>query len=99
MTQAPIEFFMPESWRMLLQQELEASYMLQLARFLSEQNSQGKVIYPPLHQVFSAFSATPFEKVKVVIIGQDPYHGEGQAHGLSFSVPKGVKPFAYADCQ
>ncbi len=60
--------------------------------FLKEEKKAGKVIYPPGKQLFNAFDFTPFNKIKVVIIGQDPYHGPGQAHGLCFSVPDGVAP-------
>jgi uracil-DNA glycosylase len=61
-----------------------------LRAFLKEEKAAGKTIYPPGSLIFNAFNHTPFEKVRVVIIGQDPYHGPGQAHGLSFSVPKGI---------
>lgn len=61
-----------------------------LRTFLKQEKSAGKTIYPPGPLIFNAFNHTPFEKVKVVIIGQDPYHGPGQAHGLSFSVPQGI---------
>ncbi len=79
------------SWLNILADEFNKPYMQELESFLSQEENQGKVIYPPNGQIFSAFNHTPFEKVKVVIIGQDPYHGESQAHGLSFSVPKGIK--------
>lgn len=65
--------------------------MILLETFLSEELNKGKVIYPDFQEIFSAFDLTPFDKVKVVIIGQDPYHGTGQAHGLSFSVKPDVK--------
>lgn len=82
------------SWLKYLHAEFEQLYMQQLRDFLSEQKQQGKVIYPASNLIFNAFNTTAFEKVKVVILGQDPYHGEGngkgQAHGLSFSVPKGM---------
>ncbi len=64
--------------------------MKELEAFLAREMESGAVVYPPFELVFNAFCQTPFEAVKVVIMGQDPYHGEGQAHGLSFSVPKGV---------
>lgn len=60
--------------------------------FLKAEKAQGKTIFPPGPLIFHAFNQTPIDKVKVVILGQDPYHGEGQAHGLSFSVPAGIKP-------
>jgi uracil-DNA glycosylase len=80
-----------EEWAKVLKEELESPYMKQLAVFLEEERGKGPV-YPSKEDVFAAFAITPFDKVKVVIVGQDPYHGKGQAHGLSFSVPKGVKP-------
>lgn len=80
------------SWHSAIGHSLEAPYMQALRRFLIEQKSSGKTIYPPGPLIFNAFNHTPFDLVKVVIIGQDPYHGPGQAHGLSFSVPDGVKP-------
>lgn len=81
---------MEESWRKRLAPEFEKDYMKKLSDFLRTQKKLGKVIYPPAPQIFRAFDATPFEQVKVVIIGQDPYHGPGQAHGLCFSVGQGV---------
>lgn len=80
------------SWQAVIGQELEQAYMQNLSAFLKQEKAAGKVIYPPGSQIFNAFNHTPFDQVRVVIIGQDPYHGEGQAHGLSFSVPEGVKP-------
>jgi uracil-DNA glycosylase len=71
--------------------ELEQPYMAQLGEFLLAQKAAGKVIYPPSYEWFAAFDTTPFDKVRVVILGQDPYHGPGQAHGLCFSVLPGVK--------
>jgi len=78
------------SWYHKLEEEIKKSYIAQLKAFLAQEKAVGKVVYPPEPLVFSAFSHTPFDQVKVVIIGQDPYHGEGQAHGLSFSVPCGI---------
>lgn len=80
-----------ESWGKVLAPEFEKSYFQNLARYLHEEKRAGKVIYPPGPLIFNAFNLTPFDKVKVVIIGQDPYHGPGQAEGLSFSVPHGVQ--------
>lgn len=80
------------SWKEVLKLEFEKSYFIELAGFLKVEKAMGKVIYPPGSLIFNAFELTPFDKVKVVILGQDPYHGKGQAHGLSFSVMKGVKP-------
>ena len=79
-----------ESWKQHLSEFLLSERMQQLGRFLREQKAAGKIIYPPGPQMFAALNATPFSAVKVVILGQDPYHGPGQAHGLSFSVPVGV---------
>jgi uracil-DNA glycosylase len=80
------------SWGEYLENEFKKNYMLNLNAFLTLQKQQKKIIYPNPENHFNAFEKTPFEKVKVVILGQDPYHGEGQAHGLSFSVPNGVTP-------
>ena len=82
---------MEESWKQVLEHEFSKTYFQQIVTFLKVEKSQRKVIYPPGQLIFNAFNTTPFEKVKVVILGQDPYHGPGQAHGLSFSVPKGIK--------
>jgi uracil-DNA glycosylase len=79
------------SWLDVLGKEFDQPYMRQLKAFLQQQNNSGKVIYPPGAQWFSAFNDTPFDKVRVVILGQDPYHGPDQAHGLCFSVLPGVK--------
>ncbi|WP_019613273.1 uracil-DNA glycosylase [Psychromonas ossibalaenae] len=79
------------SWNEFLNEQQNRGYFQELQSFLSEQESLGKTIYPPAQLRFHAFDLTPLEKVKVVILGQDPYHGEGQAHGLSFSVPEGIK--------
>ena len=78
-------------WKEELQFEFHKSYFQQIVTFLKIEKSQGKTIYPPGSLIFNAFNQTPFSKVKVVILGQDPYHGFGQAHGLSFSVPDGIK--------
>ena len=82
---------LPSSWLVHVESEFSQSYMKQLKLFLQAEKRQGKTIYPASHSIFNAFKATPFNDVKVVILGQDPYHGVGQAHGLSFSVPKGVR--------
>ena len=79
-------------WQSHLGNELKAPYMLDLAAFLRAEIAVGKTVYPPQQDWFRAFSTTPFDQVKVVIIGQDPYHGPGQAHGLCFSVLPGVRP-------
>lgn len=79
------------SWRERLRSDFESAYMAELRQFLGEQKALGKTIYPAGDEIFAALNATAFEAVKVVILGQDPYHGPGQAHGLSFSVRKGVR--------
>ncbi|MDV3469907.1 uracil-DNA glycosylase [Stenotrophomonas sp. C3(2023)] len=78
------------SWKAQVGDYLLRPDMRALAGFLRERKASGAVVFPPGPQIFSAFDATPFEQVKVVILGQDPYHGRGQAHGLSFSVQPGV---------
>ena len=80
-----------ESWKKVLMEEFNKPYFVQLKNFLVEEKKR-YVIYPPGPLIFNAFNQTPFDKVKVVILGQDPYHGAGQAHGLCFSVPDGVQP-------
>lgn len=82
---------MEKSWKEKLQEEFSKDYMKNLKDFLRNELEKGKIIYPHGKNIFSAFDETPFYSVKVVIIGQDPYHGPNQAHGLSFSVPRGVK--------
>ena len=79
------------SWKSLLKDEFEKPYFITLAHSLKQLKTSGKTIYPPGPLIFNAFDHTPVDKVKVVIIGQDPYHGPGEAMGLSFSVPKGVR--------
>lgn len=81
-----------QSWLQHLAEEFELEYMLNLRAFLKAEKARKKVIYPAGKNIFAAFDHTPFDQVKVVILGQDPYHGPQQAHGLSFSVPEGVKP-------
>lgn len=80
-----------ESWQLALQEEFSASYFIALREFLKEEKKK-KVVYPPGSRIFAAFNFTPLTAVKVVILGQDPYHGRGQAHGLCFSVPDDIKP-------
>jgi uracil-DNA glycosylase len=79
-------------WKQRLTPILTAPQMVALRDFLIHEKRTGKIIYPKSSEIFAAFDATPFEQVKVVILGQDPYHGSGQAHGLSFSVQPGIKP-------
>ena len=80
------------SWKEILKQEFAKPYFEQIALHIKTEKSQGKIIYPPGSLIFNAFNTTPFDKVKVVILGQDPYHGHGQAHGLCFSVQNAVPP-------
>ncbi len=82
---------MEKSWLKITEEEFKQPYMKVLKAFLLEEEAKDHVIYPKNQHVFNAFQHTPFEQVKVVILGQDPYHGDGQAHGLSFSVEKGIK--------
>ena len=79
------------SWKTVLQDQFEQPYFQALAAFLKKEKAAGKTIYPPGSLIFNAFNTTPFPEVKVVIIGQDPYHNPGEAMGLCFSVPKGVR--------
>ena len=81
-----------ESWKVALKNEFTKTYFLEIATFLRTEKMTGKTIYPPGGQIFNAFNLTHFDNVKVVILGQDPYHGAGQAHGLCFSVAPGIKP-------
>ena len=78
------------SWKQHVGDYLLQPQMRELSSFLRQRKASGAAVFPPGPQIFAAFDATPFEQVKVVILGQDPYHGRGQAHGLSFSVPPGV---------
>ncbi|MDB5224111.1 MAG: uracil-DNA glycosylase, family 1 [Chitinophagaceae bacterium] len=81
---------MEESWKEVLKDEFSKDYFLQIAMFIKTEKAAGKIIYPPGSLMFNAFDKTPFDKVKVVLLGQDPYHNPGQAQGLSFSVPDGI---------
>ena len=83
---------LPESWLNHLKDEFDQDYMVNLKKKLLELKQNKIIYYPPGKQIFNAFNLTPLNNVKVVILGQDPYHGPGQAHGLSFSVPDSVKP-------
>ncbi len=85
-----MEVKIERSWKEALAEEFGKPYFESLVRFLHEEKAAGKKIFPPGSQIFRAFDLTPVPQVKVVILGQDPYHGLGQAHGLSFSVPDGV---------
>lgn len=83
-------FNIPTDWAHILKDELSQPYFQQLEQFVTEQYKQ-TTVYPPKEKIFAALEHTPFDKVRVVILGQDPYHGPNQAHGLSFSVEKNVK--------
>lgn len=85
-----MEVRIENSWKSALADEFGKPYFASLVRFLHEEKASGKKIFPPGSQIFKAFELTPVSQVKVVILGQDPYHGLGQAHGLSFSVPDGI---------
>jgi uracil-DNA glycosylase len=85
----PLKPAIEESWKSILHDEFNKSYFIDLKEFLVEEKKRFRV-FPPGSLIFNAFNHTPFDKVKVVFIGQDPYHGYGQAHGLCFSVPEGV---------
>lgn len=91
-TAAPVNPQIEESWKRALADAFRKDSFLALKEFLLEEKQRGAVVYPPGPLIFNAFNHTPFDRVKVVILGQDPYHGPGQAHGLSFSVPRGVRP-------
>lgn len=80
------------SWKEALKSEFSKPYFLEIVTHIKTEKMSGKTIYPPGPLMFNAFNQTPFSKVSVVILGQDPYHNPGQAHGLSFSVPNGIKP-------
>ncbi|HEX5150216.1 MAG TPA: uracil-DNA glycosylase [Parafilimonas sp.] len=80
-----------ESWKKVLQAEFSKSYFENIVAYLKTEKAQGKIIYPPGSLIFNAFYKTPFKNLKVLLLGQDPYHGKGQAMGLSFSVPKGIR--------
>lgn len=87
----PLSETVPESWRAALQDVMASAKSAALGDFLGREEAAGKAIYPPRGQRLAALELTPLDRVKVVILGQDPYHGAGQAHGLSFSVQDGVK--------
>ena len=85
-------FSLPDAWKAPLQGALASQETLALQSFLDAEMAAGKTIYPPHDAWFRALELTPLDEVRVVILGQDPYHGPGQAHGLCFSVPYGVRP-------
>jgi uracil-DNA glycosylase len=84
-----VENYIEKSWAEMLSSEFQQPYFAGLNKFLSNE-MENKQVYPPAHLIFNAFAHSPIEQIKVVILGQDPYHGVGQAHGLSFSVPNGI---------
>ncbi len=84
-----MEVKIESSWKNLLKDEFEKEYFFKLTNLIKHDLNEGITIYPKGQDIFNAFNLTPFDHVKVVILGQDPYHGPGQAHGLSFSVPEG----------
>jgi len=87
----PVQIQLEENWKIALQQEFSMPYFYELTNFLKEEKKAGKVIYPPGPLIFNAFKITPLEQVKIVVLGQDPYHNPNEAMGLSFSVPKGIR--------
>lgn len=86
------EVIIQEQWKELLKEEFSKDYFIKLVDYIKQEKNKGYIIYPKGKLIFNAFELTPFDKVKVVILGQDPYHGVNQAHGLSFSVQDGVTP-------
>lgn len=90
MEKNPVPPQLEPSWQNALKEEFQKPHMAALKEFIAQERSGSSSIFPPALAVFNAFSLTPIDKVKVVIMGQDPYHGPGQAHGLSFSVPEGI---------
>ncbi len=88
----PVAIQIEESWKNILKDDFSSDYFQKIKDFLKNEKHLGKIVYPPGKFIFNAYNLTPFNKVKVVILGQDPYHGPGQAHGLCFSVQQGIKP-------
>jgi uracil-DNA glycosylase len=89
-TSSPINPNLQDSWKQALADEFQQPYFCDLKAFLLQERQAGRVFFPPGPLIFNALNSTPFAQVKVVVLGQDPYHNPGQAHGLSFSVPRGV---------
>ena len=89
-TEGRVEVQIHESWKQILDDEFQQPYFSAIREFLVKEKERGATVYPPGSLIFNAFNLTPFDQLKVVILGQDPYHGKGQAHGLCFSVPDGV---------
>lgn len=92
MAEAQKKIDLEPGWLAQLEPEFQQPYMQKLKEFLRSEKQQGKVIYPASKNIFNAFNSAPLDRVKVVVLGQDPYHGPGQAHGLCFSVQPGVAP-------
>lgn len=88
---AGTEVKIEESWKKLLSDEFDKTYFQEIRKFLHKEKTEGKIIYPPGNLIFNAFELTPVSELKVLILGQDPYHNPGEAMGLCFSVPKGIK--------
>jgi uracil-DNA glycosylase len=86
-----IDFNLGDTWNCVIEEEFKKHYFTNLIKFIERERKEDKIIYPQGPDIFNAFRITPYDKVKAVIIGQDPYHGEGQAHGLCFSVLPDVK--------
>ena len=91
-TEGRVEVQIHNSWKQILDAEFQQPYFTAIKTFLLKEREEGAIIYPPGSLIFNAFNLTPFDQLKVVILGQDPYHGKGQAHGLCFSVPDGTSP-------
>jgi uracil-DNA glycosylase len=92
MSETTAQVQIEEGWKLALNDEFNKPYFPLIKQFIVEQKAKGKTVYPPGALVFNAFNLTPYNQLKVVILGQDPYHGPGQAEGLCFSVPQGIKP-------
>lgn len=84
-------FLLEPSWKTVLNEEFSRDYFISLNRFLEKEEEHQEIIYPPKNQIFAAFNKTPFQHIKIVVLGQDPYHNEGQANGFCFSVADGVR--------
>jgi len=89
-SKARVEVQIESGWKELLDDEFQQPYFTAIKQFLLKEREQGITVYPPGPLIFNAFNLTPFDQLKVVLLGQDPYHGKGQAHGLCFSVPDGI---------
>src|SRR5882757_5191078 len=92
MSQISTQVQIEKSWRKVLDEEFHKTYFPLIKQFIQNEKAKGKKVYPPGPLIFNAFNLTPLDRLKVVILGQDPYHGAGQAHGLCFSVRHGTPP-------